>query len=311
MNMVNKKDLSKIGIGTWGIGGFAERNPHNDDTKQVNSLSSMFSAGLNYVELNMWTSQGKSVQLVAESLERSGINRKNVFLSQAIYSYTSSTRVQAEKELFELCKLFRTDHMDSVSLTTSAIIEIGKVQVLDWYKKCLAENKVRYINLNNPSLDTLKEFHQIFGSKLFSIEIGFNFEIRENFDNGIIEYANKNNILNVIYQPLRRNRTALRNWSLLVELAAKYGRTQNQILLNWISSKGMLPLTKSEDMDHIIENLESVNFKIDESDIEKLDNFRPPNYKQPHVFWTQEGEGIRIDQLSNRFDEEYNKQNGL
>ncbi len=306
--MLNKKDLSKIGIGTWGIGGFAERNTDNNDQKQIEALAHMFRSGMNYVELNIWTSQAQSVELASKGLEASGIKRDDVFLSQAIYSYTASTQSQAEEELSNLCKLFKTDYMDSISLTTSAIIEIGKDKVIDWYKKCLNENKARYINLNNPSLETLKEFHQIFGDKLFSIEIGFNFEIRENFDNGIIDYANKNNILCVIYQPLRRNRTALRNWPLLVELSEKYKKTQNQILLNWISSKGMLPLTKSESIEHINEHLESTRFEIDAKDINKLDDFRPPNYTSPKVFWTQTGEGVRVDQLSNKFDEDYDLQ---
>jgi diketogulonate reductase-like aldo/keto reductase len=306
--MIIKKDLSKIGIGTWGIGGFAERNPQNDDLKQIEALAHMFRSGMNYVELNIWTSQGQSVELASKGLETSGIKRDNVFLSQAIYSYTASTQEQAEKELSDLCKIFKTDYMDSISLTATAITEIGKENVIEWYKKCLADNKVRYINLNNPSIEILKEFHEIFGEKLFSIEIGFNFEIRENFDNGIIDYANKNDILNVIYQSLRRNRTSQRNWPLLVELSEKYNKTQNQILLNWIARKGMLPLTKSESIEHINEHLESTKFEIDADDIKKLDEFRPPNYVAPKVFWTQTGEGVRIDQLSNKFDEEYDKQ---
>lgn len=306
--MIFRKDFSKIGIGTWGIGGFAERNPKNDDQKQIEALAHMFKSRMNYVELNIWTSQGHSVELASKGLDASGVKRGDVFLSQAIYSYTASTQEQAENELSNLCKLFKTDYMDSISLTTTAITEIGKDNVIDWYKKCLSENKVRYVNLNNPSLETLKEFHQIFGDKLFSIEIGFNFEIRENFDNGIIDYANKNSILCVIYQPLRRNRTALRNWPLLVELSEKYKKTQNQILLNWIASKGMLPLTKSENIEHINEHLESTKFEIDLEDIKKLDDFRPQNYTSPKVFWTQTGDGVRIDQLSNKFDEEYDKQ---
>ncbi|EKD80129.1 MAG: alcohol dehydrogenase related protein, partial [uncultured bacterium] len=184
----------------------------------------------------------------------------------------------------------------------------GKENVYTWYKELLASNKVRYVNLNNPSLEELTEAKEVFGDKLFSIEIGFNFEIRENEDNGIINFANKNDVLCVIYQPLRRNRTANRNWPLLTELAGKYSKTQNQILLNWISSKGLLPLTKSETTSHIDEHLGSTNFTIDPIDIEKLNSFRPPNYQKPKVYWGATGEGVRIDQLSNVFDEDYDKQ---
>lgn len=306
--MLNKKDLSKIGIGTWGVGGFAEKNPNNDDQKQINAMVHMLKNGMNYIELNIWTSQGHSVELASQAVRQSGVSRENLFLSQAIYFYTAPDLESSKRELDTMLQAFNTDFMDSISLSGAAISAIGKDGVYAWYKELLSSNKVRYINLNNPSLAELKEAKEIFGNKLFSIEIGFNFEIRENEENGIINFAKENDVLCVIYQPLRRNRTANRNWPLLVELASKYGKTQNQILLNWISSKGLLPLTKSETISHIDEHLASTAFQIDQEDIDRLNSFTPPNYKKPQVYWGAKGEGVRIDQLSNVFDEDYDKQ---
>lgn len=305
--MINKNDLFPIGIGTWGIGGFAERKPGNDDQKQASVLVHMLKKGMNYVELNVWTAQGHSVELVSEAVKQAGVRRENLFLSQAIYSYTASMLTAAKNELEGILKLFGTDYIDSLSLNEAAIAAIGKDQLYVWYRELLASKKVRYINLNNPSLETLTDAKQKFGDKLFSVEIGFNFEIRENEENGIISFAGKNNVLCVIYQPLRRNRTAKRNWPLLVELSAKYGKTQNQILLNWIVSRGYLPLTKSETAAHIDEHLESTRFILNEEDTEKLNAFRPPNYRKPKVYWGATGEGVRIDQLSNVFDDDYDK----
>lgn len=307
-NMINKSDMSKIGIGTWGVGGFAEKNLSNDDHKQVSAMVHMIQNGMNYIELNIWTSQGHSVELASESVKQSKVPREDLFLSQAIYFYTAPDLESSKKELETMLQAFNTDYMDSISLSGSAISAIGKNETYSWYKELLSSNKVRYINLNNPSLEELKEAWEIFGNKLFSIEIGFNFEIRENETNGIIDYAKANDVLCVIYQPLRRNRTAGRNWPLLVELASKYGKTQNQILLNWIASKGLLPLTKSETISHIDEHLSSTTFEIDQTDLDKLNAFVPPNYKKPQVCWGAKGVGVRIDQLSNVFDDDYDGQ---
>ncbi len=308
--MLSRNDLSKIGIGTWGVGGFAERNPNNDDQKQTQALVHMLKSGMNYVELNIWTSQGYSVEIASQTVKLSGVARDHLFLSQAIYFYTAPDLESSKQELETMLKAFDTDYMDSISLSGAAISAIGKDQVYSWYKELLETNKVRFINLNNPSLDELKEARQVFGDKLFSIEIGFNFEIRENQDNGIIDFANNNNVLCVIYQPLRRNRTANRNWQLLTDLAKKYSKTQNQIILNWISGLGLLPLTKSETISHIDEHLESTKFNLEPEDVAKLNSFTPPNYKKPQVYWGAKGEGVRIDQLSNVFDEDYDKQQG-
>lgn len=39
-----------------------------------------------------------------------------------------------------------------------------------------------------------------------------------------------------------------------------------------------------------------------------LNAFRPPHYHKPQVYWGDAGQGVRIDQLSNIFDEDYDKQ---
>lgn len=305
---MDNKNLSKIGIGTWGLGGFAEKNPNNDDQKQIAAMVHMLKGGMNYIELNIWTSQGHSVEIASEAVRQSGVSRGNLFLSQAVYFYTAPDLESSKNELETMLRQFDTTYMDSISLSGAAIASIGKASIYAWYNELLSTNKVRYINLNNPSLEELREAKQVFGDKLFSIEIGFNFEIRENMENGIIDFAKQNDILCVIYQPLRRNRTANRNWPLLLELSNKYGKTQNQILLNWIVSLGLLPLTKSESISHIDEHLASTTFEIDQADLDKINAFNPPNYKKPRVYWGPKGEGVRIDQLSNVFDEDYDNQ---
>lgn len=308
--MIDKQHLSKIGIGTWGIGGFAERNPNNDDQKQIEALVHMLQNGLNYIEINYWTAQGHSFELVKQAIDQSGVEREDIFLSQSIYAYTAPDLDSSKKELEDTLKLFETDYIDSLALSSGLVESIGQDNVFSWLKQLISEKKVRFVNLNNPSLEQLQSAHKVLGESLFSIEIGYNFEIRENDDSDIISYATKNNILPVIYQPLRRNRTANHNWPLLIELAKKYGKTQNQILLNWITSLGYLPLTKSESIEHIKEHLDSLTFTIDQADLDRMTEFRPPNYKKPLVYWGAKGDGVRIDQLSNVFDDDYDKQQG-
>lgn len=308
--MIDKNDLSKIGIGTWGVGGFAERNPQNNDEQQIAAMVEMLNNDVNYIEINYWTAQGHSMDLVVQAIKQSKVEREDIFLSQSIYAYTAPDLDSATKKLDYVLKLFETTCIDSLAFSSGLVESIGQDQVFAWFKSQLDAKKIRYINLNNPSLEVLKQAYEYFGKQLFSIEIGLNFEIRENYDSGIIDFAQSQGILSVIYQPLRRNRTAKRNWPLLVSLAEKYHKTQNQIILNWIAAKGHLPLNKSENVEHIKENLEAFSFELDQDDIAKIDSFRPPNYKKPAVFWGNNGEGVRIDQLSNVFDDDYDKQLG-
>ncbi len=307
VNMLSRNQLSKIGIGSWGIGGFAERDPKVDVQKQIDALAYMFQRGMNFVEVNLWYSQGYAAELVARALKQSGKRREDIFICQAVY-LKDQTLNDVEGEVLKVCELFETEYVDSLQFTQSVFLTYGFDRVCEVVDRVFEKGLSRCTSITNEPLELLKQYHERFGDKLFSHEVCFNFEIRENETNGVIEYANQNNILTVVYQPLRRNRTALKNWPLLVELSKKYGVTQNQIILAWIVSKGFLPLTKSENIKHVDEHLATLDITLAPEDVVRLNAFIPPGYAPLKVDWNKTGDGVRIDQLSIVFDEEYEKQ---
>ena len=207
-----------------------------------------------------------------------------------------------------MLKLFDTNYIDTFQFTGSVFSEFGFDKCTRFINKMLGNNTFRYTSITNESLELLQKYHNLFGDRLFSHEVCINFEVRDNFDLGMIPYADKNNIKTVAYQHLRRNRTALRNWPLLIELSKKYKKSQNQIILSWLISNNYLPLTKSESINHINEYLEAQNIVLDREDLQKMNDFRVPNYKSPKIDWNKSGDGIDVSQLSNVFDEEYEKQ---
>lgn len=300
--MINKSDLSKIGIGTWGIGGFEKRDLSIDKNKQVEALVHMFQKGMNFVESNMWYSEGYALEILAEALKKSGKRREEIFICQAIYLKNGELK-DTEAEVDNLLKLFKTDYIDSLQFTQSTFLQYNFEDICHTIGGIIDKGKSRFTSITNENLDLLKKYHQKFGDKLFSHEVCYSIEIRANEEEGTIEYAKENNIVNVVYQPLRRNKTAMRNWPILVELAKKYSATQNQIILAWIVSKGFVPLTKSENITHIDEHLAALNLKLEQKDIENLNNFVPENYRKPKVDWNRTGDGIRVFQLSDAFEE--------
>jgi hypothetical protein len=96
-------------------------------------------------------------------------------------------------------------------------------------------------------------------------------------------------------------------------LAEKYHKTQNQIILNWLNSKGYLPLNKAENITHIDENLAAFDFEISPEDLAEIEAFRPEPWTTPKIDWENKGDGtlatdgIYVHQLSNVFDDTYNQ----
>jgi diketogulonate reductase-like aldo/keto reductase len=80
---------------------------------------------------------------------------------------------------------------------------------------------------------------------------------------------------------------------LLVELAAKYKKTQNQIILNWMCNSGYHPMVMSSSNAHTDENIDSTNFVMSGEDYAMITAFRPQGYVQPNIDW--EGSGIDND----------------
>ena len=302
--MLSKSDLFPIGIGTWGIGGYVERDEAINADQQVKAIAHMLNSGMNLAEVNMWYSQGYSAELLAKALEKSSKNREDVFLCQAIYLKDYGLE-KAEEEIDQVLDLFKTDHVDTLQFTQSCFIGNQFDAVVKFVEKMLAKGKTRYTSITNQDLDLFKKYHKHFGSKLFSHEVVLNFEIRANEELGIIPYARSNDILTVLFQPLRRNRTAQRNWPLLIELSKKYQVSQNQIIMAWHVANGYLPLTKSQNKAHIDEHIASLEIQLEAQDLKALNDFRPKGYKTPEIDWDKSKNGARIDQLSNTFDEVY------
>lgn len=303
--MLNPKKISKIGIGTWGIGGFMERDESIDEQKQIDALAYMLDNGMNFVEANMWYSQGYSVEILAKALKQSSIKREDLFICQAIYIKENKDFEESIKEINQLLDLFNTDYVDTLQFSMGSFLRSSFEKITEWIDRQFDDGKIRYTSITNEDLLFLKKYHQKYQEKLFSHEVVFNFEVRVNESLGIIPYAQQNNIETVVYQPLRRNNTAQRNWEPLVKLQQKYDKTQNQIIMNWIVSKGYLPITKSETIEHIDEHLASLEFKMEPKDLELLDTYVIPGYTAPEIDFRKTGKGISIDQISNEFDEIY------
>ena len=286
---MNMKNIFKIGIGTWKI------DPDNFE-KEIDALKYSFDLGQNYLALSLQYNDGKVVKKMKEFIDLVG--RENVYISANLERHIEKVE-DVEKQLNDYLDILGIDYVDGLQIHTFAVCKIPMVEIYKEINRLAALGKTKDIGISNVNLDQLKEINAI--SKIDSFEGLFNLDCKYNERMGIIEYCRENNILFTAYQPLRRNKIAPKNYGFLKDLAKKYNKTQNQIMINWIvKEKKIMPLIKSTNTEHIKENYNALNFEMTKADYDILNNFQNEKINSIEPNWIDETKGISIDQIPNQ-----------
>lgn len=288
--MINKSDIFELGIGTWKID---YENMEND----MQSLIHSYNLGQNYLSLSMLYNNGEVVKQMKKFIDK--VDRDKLFIATNLEP-TIECKNDIEKQLNEYLQSLNIEYVDMLQLHKPSFSKIPLIDVYKEIQRLASLGKVRYIGISNASLEQLSLINKEI--KIDFFEGIYNLECKIYEDIKVLDYCNKNDIKFLCYQPLRRNRTAKRNYPLLMELSSKYNKTQNQIILNWIiNEKKMIALVKSTNINRIDENKKALDFKMDIEDYEKLNNFRSEEFDNVKIDWNDNG-GISIDQLANQFE---------
>ena len=91
-----------------------------------------------------------------------------------------------------------------------------------------------------------------------------------------MDYCQNNDIMLIAYRPIQKGALIKEGVKLLDEICKKYKKTPAQIAINWlISFKNVVTLSKTRNIEHLKENLDSLSFQMDRMDIERLTNDFP------------------------------------
>lgn len=285
--MLDIKDLHPIGIGTWTI------SKSNYD-KDIKGLMYSFENGQNSIECNASYLAGESLDVVADFIKQ--IDREKIFINVVMtYGVKNADDVYNFLDLY--MKKLNTTYVDCITYgATLDFLEkegFKPCEYLKVVKDLQKQGKTRYIGMSNLSPEEYEKY-----GPFDHFEGCFGLETKVYEDNEILDKAKSSF---VAYQPLRRNRTAKMNYPILLNLAEKYNKTQNQIILNWIiKHKGIKVLCKCTDIHHIDENLQALNFEMQADDYLSLDNFRQPFFDSMKVKYRENGEGVLIHQVPNQ-----------
>jgi len=311
MKTLSGRQTSKIGIGSYGIGGRGHRDmtitEKVEDQKYVDALVYTLQKNINFTEIALGYGHGQSLILFKQALDKSSIKREDIFLTHSLYPRDLPSMEVISEDLESFYKTMGTNYADSTLVTQSLILQFGEESIYHLLNSLLETQKTRFVSLSNASPKGIKVFKQEFGDKFIAHEGHLSFEVRALQDKGVFEACDDLGVKNIVWRPLRRNKTMRHNWELLVELAKKYHKTQNQIILNWICHLGYNPMVMSISKNHINENITSTEFQMSDNDYQRITDFRPSDYYPPKVDWEGLGVDDDIVALVNEFEEHQEK----
>lgn len=287
--MLKPNEIFPIGIGTFKL-------DLENSQKTLQALLHSFDQGQNLISTSLLYDNGKVVDFLQKFFQE--VKKDDLFLSCHLEKNVEK-KEDVEKQLDEYLRKMKIDYVDSLQVHLPCSMKMPVLEIYEEIDKLVKKGKVRFLSASNTTLEQLKELQQNF--KLVSFEGVYNLECKYYENIGLIDFCKQNDIQFVCYQALRRNNIAKRNYPFLVEMAEKYNKTQNQILLNWlVKEKQVSALIKTNTIQNIDSNLEALDFTIEKEDLERLNDFQDERFHQIEIDWKNQG-GVSIDQLANQF----------
>lgn len=253
-----------LGQGTWRLGGVSERDPENDDARDVAVIRRALDAGLTHIDTAEMYAGGHAEELVGEAIR--GVERSRLFLTGKVWK----SHLGGDEPLRAAEASLRRLGVDAFDLYLVHQVnpEIPLKETIRAMNRLQREGLARNIGVSNFSLDRLKQAQALSEVPIVANQLHYNLQVREIELSGLLDFCQETGVMVIAWRPLRGVDCSV---PLLTELAARYGHTPRQLALNWlISQPGVVTIVKASDPLHLAENVGAVGWRMTEEDVERL-----------------------------------------
>lgn len=283
---------SSVRIPRFGFGVY--RSP---TTQCVDSCLNALKAGYRHIDTAQFYA---NEQQVGEAIHKSGIPRSDIFVTSKILSPAGSHEATYNKLLASVEKIDGLNgYVDLFLIHSHSCGANGRKELWQALERLLAEGKTRSIGVSNfgvKHIEEMRQYARVWPPHVNQIEVGFDIFVplvsffflscpvvlaTDIYDNllqlhpwcqqrVINDYCRKNGIVVESYAPIVRNYKSSN--PTLVELAEKYGKSTQQVLIRYALQKEWVPLPKSDNPSRIVSNAEIFDFNISDDDMAVLND---------------------------------------
>lgn len=199
---------------------------------------------------------------VGEGIRRSGVDRRELFL---VTKVNFKSYEHAEQTVMQSLAALQTDYVDLLLLHWPFANYYAAWRALE---NLYADGRGRAIGVSNFEPDQLLDLIAYNRIVPAVNQIETNLYCQRTAERG---WMDKKGVAHMAYAPLGQgNRNEMYREPAVLALAEKYGRTPAQILLRFLTQKGIAVIPRSAEPGHIRENFDLFDFALTDDELTRL-----------------------------------------
>src|ERR1019366_3400759 len=199
-------------------------------------------------------------EAVGRGIKRSGVAREELFITTKLWIQKNG--YEGTKRAFEnSLKRLELDYLDLYLIHQPYGDIYGEWRAMD---DLYQEKKIRAIGVANFQPDRIMDLmiHNKIIPAVNQIEVNpFNQQIDTQ------KFLQENNVQVEAWAPFAEGRNNIFKNELLLSIAAKYKKSVAQVILRWVSQRGVIVLSKSVHKERMMENISVLDFELSTDDM--------------------------------------------
>ncbi|MFK4392339.1 2,5-diketo-D-gluconic acid reductase [Bacillus sp. AFS026049] len=202
-------------------------------------------------------------EAVGRAIKRSGVPREELFITTKLW--VQDAGYENTKNAFaNSLKRLQLDYLDLYLIHQPYGDVYGSWRAME---ELYREGKIRAIGVSNFQMDRLVDLiiHNEVIPAVNQVETHvFNQQIES------AKLMQENNVQIESWGPFAEGKNNMFQNEILVSIAEKYNKSVAQVILRWLTQRGVVAIPKSVRKERIIENFEIFDFELEQEDMEKI-----------------------------------------
>jgi len=202
---VLKKDVSRVGLGTWAIGGWMWGG--TDEAESIKTIHTALDRGITLIDTAPAYGFGRSEEIVGKALKEYGQRDKIVLATKVGIEWNdeggvarNASKERIAREIDDSLRRLQTDYIDIYQVHwPDPLVPISETALA--MQKLFDDGKIRAIGVSNFSPQQLEEFRE--AAKLHFCQPPYNL-FERGIEKDVLPYCRKNQIAVLAYGALCR-----------------------------------------------------------------------------------------------------------